>query len=170
MFGDYIEAHLQTPAVISCALIFYGILFIVVERINEKRSARIEQLSAIDYKTAFIIGLFQVLSIIPGTSRSGATIIGALLIGVSRTAAAGFTFFLAVPVMLGSSLLKLLKYGGSLSTNEAFLLLTGCAVSFAVSLAAVKFLMNYIKKHDFKVFGWYRIVLGFIVLLALKIM
>ena len=110
------------------------------------------------------------LSIIPGTSRSGATIIGALLIGVSRTAAAGFTFFLAVPVMLGSSLLKLLKYGGSLSTNEAFLLLTGCAVSFAVSLAAVKFLMNYIKKHDFKVFGWYRIALGFIVLLALKIM
>lgn len=169
LFGDYIEAHLQTPVVISCALIFYGILFIVVERINEKRSARIEQLSAIDYKTAFIIGLFQVLSIIPGTSRSGATIIGALLIGVSRTAAAGFTFFLAVPVMLGSSLLKLLKYGGSLSTNEAFLLLTGCAVSFAVSLAAVKFLMNYIKKHDFKVFGWYRIALGFTVLLALKI-
>ena len=169
LFGDFIEAHLQTPAVISCALIFYGILFIVVERINEKRSARIEQLSAIDYKTAFIIGLFQVLSIIPGTSRSGATIIGALLIGVSRQAAASFTFFLAVPVMLGSSLLKLLKYGGFLSANEAFLLLTGCAVSFAVSLAAVKFLMSYIKKHDFKAFGLYRIALGFIVLLALKI-
>ena len=169
LFDDFIESHLQTPAVISCALIFYGILFIVVERINEKRSARIEQLSAIDYKTAFIIGLFQVLSIIPGTSRSGATIIGALLIGVSRKAAASFTFFLAVPVMLGSSLLKLLKYGGSLSANEAFLLLTGCAVSFAVSLAAVKFLMSYIKKHDFKAFGLYRIALGFIVLLALKI-
>lgn len=169
LFGDFIEAHLQTPAVISCALIFYGILFIVVERINEKRSARIGQLSAIDYKTAFIIGLFQVLSIIPGTSRSGATIIGALLIGVSRKAAASFTFFLAVPVMLGSSLLKLLKYGGFLSANEAFLLLTGCAVSFAVSLAAVKFLMSYIKKHDFKAFGLYRIALGFIVLLALKI-
>ena len=169
LFGDFIEAHVQTPAVISCALIFYGILFIVVERINEKRSARIGQLSAIDYKTAFIIGLFQVLSIIPGTSRSGATIIGALLIGVSRNAAASFTFFLAVPVMLGSSLLKLLKYGGSLSANEAFLLLTGCAVSFAVSLAAVKFLMSYIKKHDFKAFGLYRIALGFIVLLALKI-
>ena len=152
---------------IACALIFYGIVFIVIENINKKREARINDLRGIDYKTAFIIGLFQVLSIIPGTSRSGATIIGALLIGVSRTAAAEFTFFLAVPVMIGSSLLKLLKYEGILSGAELSVLAVGCITAFIVSLVAVKFLMSYIKKHDFKIFGFYRIALGLIVLLLL---
>ena len=164
---DFIEEHLHGPVVIACALIFYGIVFIVIENINKKREARINDLRGIDYKTAFIIGLFQVLSIIPGTSRSGATIIGALLIGVSRTAAAEFTFFLAVPVMIGSSLLKLLKYEGLLSGAELSVLAVGCITAFIVSLAAVKFLMSYIKKHDFKIFGFYRIALGLIVLLLL---
>ncbi|WP_428768686.1 undecaprenyl-diphosphate phosphatase [Treponema sp. HNW] len=164
---DFIEEHLYGPAVISFALIFYGIVFIVIENINKKRDARINDVRDIDYKTALIIGLFQVLSIIPGTSRSGATIIGALLIGVSRTAAAEFTFFLAVPVMIGSSLLKLLKYEGSLGGAESAVLAVGCITAFIVSLAAVKFLMSYIKKHDFKLFGFYRIAFGAAVLLLL---
>ena len=167
---DFIEEHLHGPVVIACALIFYGIVFIVIENINKKREARINDLHDIDYKTALVIGVFQVLSIIPGTSRSGATIIGALLIGVSRTAAAEFTFFLAVPVMIGSSLLKLLKYAGSLSGAELAVLAAGCITAFIVSLAAVKFLMSYIKKHDFKVFGFYRIILGVTVLVLCGIL
>lgn len=160
LFDDYVEAHFKTPTVIAAALIFYGIAFIVVESMNKSRVAKVESIHDITYKTAFIIGLFQVLSIVPGTSRSGATIIGALLIGVSRVAAAEFTFFLAVPVMFGLSLIKVLKFGFNYTQAEVVVLLVGVVVAFAVSLLVIKFLMQYIKKHDFKVFGWYRIVLG----------
>jgi undecaprenyl-diphosphatase len=165
LFDDYIEAHLETPTVISIALIFYGILFIIIENWNKKRTPKVETLNDITYKTAFIIGLFQVLSIIPGTSRSGATIIGALIIGVSRVAAAEFTFFLAVPVMFGLSFIKLIKFGFAFSQAELVILIVGMVVAFAVSLVVIKFLMSYIKKHDFKIFGVYRIILGIIVLL-----
>lgn len=165
LFDDYIEAHLHTPVVISLALIAYGIAFIVIENWNKKRTPKVEALADITYKTAFIIGLFQVLSIIPGTSRSGATIIGALLIGVSRVAAAEFTFFLAVPVMLGLSLIKVIKFGFAFTSAEIVILIVGVVVAFAVSVLVIKFLMSYIKKNDFKVFGIYRIILGIIVLL-----
>lgn len=165
LFDDYIDAHLHTPMVIAAALIFYGIAFIVIENQNKKRKPQVAHLSDITYKTALLIGLFQVLSIIPGTSRSGATIIGALLIGVSRTAAAEFTFFLAVPVMFGLSALKIIKFGFHFGRNEIFTLGVGMVVAFLVSLIVIKFLMGYIKRHDFKVFGWYRIVLGILVLL-----
>lgn len=165
LFDDYIEAHLHTPAVIATALIIYGIAFIFVENHNKKRTTFTKELMDITYQTAFLIGLFQVLSIIPGTSRSGATIIGALLIGVSRVAAAEFTFFLAVPVMFGLSTIKLLKFGVAFSSTELLILLIGMAVAFLVSVLVIKFLMNFIKKHDFKIFGWYRIALGILVLL-----
>ncbi len=165
LFDDFIEAHLHTAVVISIALIFYGIAFIVIENWNKTRTPKIETLNDITYKTAFFIGMFQVLSIIPGTSRSGATIIGALLLGVSRVAAAEFTFFLAVPVMFGLSALKLIKFGLSFTSAELAILIIGCVVAYLVSIVVIKFLMGYIKKHDFKIFGWYRIVLGVIVLL-----
>ena len=164
LFDNYIEAHLHTAVVISIALIFYGVAFIVIENWNKTRIPKVETLNDITYKTAFLIGMFQVLSIIPGTSRSGATIIGALLIGVSRVAAAEFTFFLAVPVMFGLSALKLIKFGLSFTGSELAILIIGCVVAYLVSIVVIKFLMSYIKKHDFKVFGWYRIVLGVIVL------
>ncbi|MCI5493718.1 MAG: undecaprenyl-diphosphate phosphatase [Lachnospiraceae bacterium] len=163
LFDDYIDAHLHTPVVIAIALIFYGIAFIFIENWNKRRKPKIQTLQDITYQTAFWIGMFQVLSIIPGTSRSGATIIGALLIGVSRVAAAEFTFFLAVPVMFGLSVLKILKFGLHFSSAELLVLILGMAVAFAVSVLVIKFLMSYIKKHDFKVFGWYRIILGLIV-------
>lgn len=165
LFDDFIEAHLHTAVVISIALIFYGIAFIVIENWNKTRTPKVETLNDITYKTAFFIGMFQVLSIIPGTSRSGATIIGALLLGVSRVAAAEFTFFLAVPVMFGLSALKLIKFGLSFTGAEFAILIIGCVVAYLVSIVVIKFLMGYIKKHDFKIFGWYRIVLGVIVLL-----
>ena len=165
LFDDFIEAHLHTPFVIAAALIVYGVAFIVVEKHNQTRKPSIRKLSEIDYKTALLIGLFQVLSIIPGTSRSGATIIGALIIGVSRTAGAQFTFFLAVPVMFGLSFIKLLKFGLAFTGTELAILLVGSVSAFLVSLLVIKFLMNYIKKHDFTVFGWYRIALGIVVML-----
>ena len=165
LFDDFIEAHLHTPFVIAAALIVYGVAFIVVEKHNRTRKPSIRKLSEIDYKTALLIGLFQVLSIIPGTSRSGATIIGALIIGVSRTAGAQFTFFLAVPVMFGLSFIKLLKFGLAFTGTELAILLVGSVSAFLVSLLVIKFLMNYIKKHDFTVFGWYRIALGIVVML-----
>ena len=165
LFDDFIEAHLHTPFVIAAALIVYGVAFIVVEKRNQTRKPSIRKLSEIDYKTALLIGLFQVLSIIPGTSRSGATIIGALIIGVSRTAGAQFTFFLAVPVMFGLSFIKLLKFGLAFTGTELAILLVGSVSAFLVSLLVIKFLMNYIKKHDFTVFGWYRIALGIVVML-----
>ena len=158
LFDNYIEAHLHTAVVIAIALIFYGIAFIVIENWNKTRTPKVETLNDITYKTAFLIGMFQVLSIIPGTSRSGATIIGALLIGVSRVAAAEFTFFLAVPVMFGLSALKMIKFGLSFTSAEFAILIIGCVVAYLVSIVVIKFLMSYIKKHDFKIFGWYRIV------------
>lgn len=164
LFDDYIELHLHTPVVIAIALVFYGVAFILIENWNKKRTPKVMNLANITYFTALIIGLFQVLSIIPGTSRSGATIIGALLIGVSRVAAAEFTFFLAVPVMFGLSALKVLDFGLSFTSAELIILLVGMVVAFIVSILVINFLMNYIKKHDFKLFGWYRIVLGIIVL------
>lgn len=167
LFDDYIEAHLHTPIVIAAALVFYGIAFIAIEIWNKKRFPTTSKLEDITYQTAFLIGLFQVLSIIPGTSRSGATIVGALLIGVSRVAAAEFTFFLAVPVMFGLSAIKIIKFGISFTSTELLILVIGVVVAFAVSILVIKFLMEYIKKHDFKVFGWYRIALGIAVLLMM---
>ena len=165
LFDDFIEAHLHTPFVIAAALIFYGVAFIVVENFNKTRRVKVASLSDITYKTALIIGLFQVLSIIPGTSRSGSTIIGALIIGVSRVAAAEFTFFLAVPVMFGMSAIKLIGFGRAFTSPEITVLAVGMIVAFAVSVAVIKFLMSYIKKHDFKLFGVYRIALGIAVIL-----
>ncbi len=165
LFDDFIESRLHTPVVIALTLIIYGVAFIVIENMAKNKTPKTNQLEMISYKEALLIGLFQVLSIIPGTSRSGSTIIGALIIGVSRVAAAEFTFFLAVPVMFGLSALKLLDFGFSFSTDEIIVLLVGCITAFAVSLGVVKFLMSYIKKKDFKLFGIYRIVLGALVLI-----
>ena len=152
--------------IISAALIFYGILFIVIERLNKNKPAKIESVSALSYKTAILIGLFQVLAIIPGTSRSGATIIGALLLGVARPAAAEFSFFMAVPTMVGVSALKIMQFltESSFKTNEIVILLIGMIVSFVVSVLAIRALMAYVKKKDFSFFGYYRIALGIIVL------
>ena len=170
LFDDFLEAHLHTPLIISLALIVYGVAFIWIENRNKTRDLPLKETSQIGYKQALIIGAFQVLSLIPGTSRSGATILGALLIGVARPAGAEFTFFLAIPVMLGASAIKLLKFfleSGGFTGAELGYLLIGSAVAFAISLLAIKFLMNFVKKHDFKVFGWYRIALGVLVIGAL---
>ncbi len=164
LLDDILEEYFGNAITISIMLIVYGIAFILIENWNKKRTPKIQALDDISYKTAFFIGLFQVLSMIPGTSRSGATIIGALLLGVSRTAAAEFTFFLAVPTMVGASLLKLVKFGFDFTGAEILTLVIGMVVAFAVSVLCIKFLMSFIKKHDFKVFGWYRIVLGIIIL------
>ncbi len=162
-----LDKYLEIPFVIAAALIIYGIGFIIIENRNKNRSPRVKELSEISYKDALLIGLFQVLSIIPGTSRSGSTIIGSLIIGISRKAAAEFTFFLAVPVMFGLSALQILKYylEFGFCLEEVFMLLLGMLVAFAVSLFVIKFLMEYIRKHDFKVFGWYRIALGLVVII-----
>ena len=164
LFDDLLETYFGHTISIAVMLILYGIAFIVVERINKKRRMRIETLGEIGFGSAFVIGLFQVLSMIPGTSRSGATIIGALIIGVSRTAAAEFTFFLAVPTMLGASALKLVKHGFDFTQAELLTLLLGSVTAFVVSLLAIRFWMNFVKRHDFTVFGWYRIALGIVVL------
>ena len=164
LLDDYIEAHFETPTVIAAALILYGVGFLVVERWNRGRKPRVGRVEEISYPTALGVGLFQVLSIIPGTSRSGACIIGALILGVARPAAARFTFQMAVPVMFGMSALKLLKYGFHFSGSELAILLVGMVVAFVVSMLVIRFLMNYIRKHGFEVFGWYRIALGIIIL------
>ena len=164
LFDDWIEAHLHTPLVIAATLIIYGIAFIVIENRNKGVISDVKKLGDITYRHALLIGLFQVLSIIPGTSRSGATIIGALLLGVSRVAAAEFTFFLAVPVMFGLSFIKLLKFGLAFTAAELVILLVGCVTAFLVSVLVVAFLMSYIRKKDFRLFGWYRIVLGIVVI------
>lgn len=161
---DWMEEHLHTATVVALMLILYGIFFILIENYNKKRTPRVTELDKLSFKDAFLIGVFQVLSLIPGTSRSGSTIIGGILIGTSRELAAEFTFFLAIPVMFGASLLKLLKFGLAFTGTELAVLIFGMVVAFGVSILAIKFLMGYIKKHDFKVFGWYRIVLGVIVL------
>ena len=172
LLDDFLDEHLYRPIVIALTLILYGVAFIVVENRNRGKELPIKTAQDISYKQALIIGAFQVLSLIPGTSRSGATILGALLCGVARPAGAEFTFFLAIPVMVGASGLKLVKFlleTGGFTGAEIGYLLIGCAVAFAVSLAAIKFLIDFVKKHDFKVFGWYRIALGAVVIAALVI-
>ena len=164
-FNDFIEAYFNNYLVVSIMLIVYGIFFILIENYNKKRTASINSVVEIGWKTAFLIGVFQLLAVIPVTSRSGATIIGGILLGTSRTVAAEYTFFLAIPTMFGASLLKLVKFGLNFTGTEAIILIVGTLVSFVVSILAIKFLMGYIKKHDFKVFGWYRIALGIVVLL-----
>ena len=163
---DVCEAMFYNYFCVAIALIVFGVAFIVVENWNKNRTSKINSLGEIIYQTALMIGLFQLIAaVFPGTSRSGATIVGALLIGVSRTVAAEYTFFLAIPVMFGASLLKIVKFGFNFTAMEAALLIIGMAAAFVVSLFVIRFLMGYIKKHDFKVFGWYRIILGAIVLL-----
>ena len=167
VFGldEVCDALFQNYLTVSIMLIVVGVLFILIENNNKGKQSRITDISQLTFKTAFIIGIFQlVAAVFPGTSRSGATIVGALLLGVSRVTAAEFTFFLAVPTMLGASLLKLLKFGFAFSVTELAILLVGMSVAFAVSVAVIRFLMDFVKKHDFKVFGWYRIVLGVIVI------
>lgn len=171
LFDDLLEKYLYNSWVVSTMLILVGIAFIIIENKKQGMKPRVKDIVELTYKDAIIIGLFQVIAaIFPGTSRSGATIIGALLIGVSRTVAAEYTFYLAIPVMFGASLLKILKFGLSFTGAELAVLLVGMIVAFLVSVFIIKFLMNYIKKHDFKVFGWYRIVLGIIVLILLGVM
>lgn len=164
LFDDEIDKYFYNFWVVAATLIIYGILFIVVENLNKNKTPKISKLSDLTYKTALMIGLFQVLSLIPGTSRSGATIIGAMLIGTSRFVAAEYTFFLAIPVMFGASFIKILKFGFAFTGMELAILLVAMITAFIVSVIAIKFLMGYIKKHDFKVFGWYRIVLGILVI------
>ena len=167
---DWIDEHLYNGFVVAIMLILVGVAFIYVENRNKDMRPTVNSLSALSYKDALIIGLFQVIAaVLPGTSRSGATIIGGLLIGVSRAVTAEFTFFLAIPVMFGASLLKLVKFGFAFSFLEFFILIIGMLVALVVSIFVIRFLMSYIKKHDFKVFGWYRIVLGIIVLIFFAI-
>ena len=158
LLNDLIESKLSNAYVVALMLIVYGILFIIIEKRNETREPKVKRFSQ-------LIGVFQMMAMIPGTSRSGATIVGALALGVSRGVAAEFTFFLAIPVMFGASALKLFKFGLAFTPMQLFLLLLGMIVSFAVSVIAIKFLMKYIKNHDFKAFGYYRIVLGIVVFL-----
>lgn len=166
LFDDVLDAVFYKWYVVAGALIVFGIAFILVENWNKGRKPVVTQLGQITYQAALIIGIFQVIAaVFPGTSRSGATIVGALLIGISRKTAAEFTFFLAIPVMFGASLLKLVKFGFDFTGAETAVLCTGVVVSFAVSMVVIRFLLNYIRKHDFKVFGWYRIVLGALVLI-----
>lgn len=165
LFDDWLNEHLYNWLVVAIMLILVGIAFIVIETVYRGRKAKTDDLNDISFQQAFLIGLFQLIAaIFPGTSRSGATIIGGLLIGVSRTVAAQFTFVLAIPVMAGASLLKIVKYGFSFSSMELAILATGMIVAFAVSIVVIRFLMGYIRQHDFKVFGWYRIVLGVLVI------
>jgi len=161
LFNDYMDS-ISTPVVVSIMLVIYGIAFLFVER--KDKSAKVCNIDSMTYKTALLIGLFQVLSIIPGTSRSGATILGAMLIGCSRAVSAEFSFFLAIPVMFGVSFLKIVTNDYVMSGSEWTLLIVAMAVAYVVSMLAVKFLMGYVRKHDFKAFGWYRIVLGIAVL------
>lgn len=167
LFDDLFTSLFYNPVCVALALILFGVAFIVVERRQKGVRAKINTVAQIDARTAALIGLFQVIAaIFPGTSRSGATIIGALLIGVSREAAAEYTFFLAIPVMFGASLLKILKFGLSFTALEGMVLILGAFTAFIVSLFVVRFIMNYVKKHDFQIFGIYRIILGIIVLLC----
>lgn len=167
LFDDVLEELFYNYKTVAVMLILFGIAFLIVENRNHGRQAQVTDLKDITYRLAFWIGMFQLIAaVFPGTSRSGATIVGALMLGVSRTVAAEYTFFLAIPVMFGASLLKLVKFGFAFSTGELLVLLTGMLVAFVVSLIVIRFLMGYIKKHDFKIFGWYRIILGAIVLLC----
>lgn len=172
LFDDFIHEKLYSPITVAATLILYGIFFIIIE--NKKKNYPIDSLSKLDYKTVLLIGTFQVLALIPGTSRSGATIIGASILGASRSVSAEYSFFLAIPVMLGASGFKFLKYvlkvGLNFSATELWILILGMLSAFLVSIWAIKFLMSYIKKHDFKIFGYYRIILGVIVLLYFSLL
>ena len=163
-FDNYFEKHFHNWQVVSAALIAYGVLFIVIEKINKNRKPKVNSIPELSYKTALLIGCFQALSLIPGTSRSGSTILGAMILGVSRVAGAEFSFFLAVPVMFGASLIKLLKFGFTFTGMELAVLAVGTLTSFIVSVIAIKFLISYVRRHDFSLFGYYRIALGVIVI------
>ncbi len=163
-FDNYFEKHFHNWQVVSAALIAYGVLFIVIEKINKNRKPKVNSIPELSYKTALLIGCFQALSLIPGTSRSGSTILGAMILGVSRVAGAEFSFFLAVPVMFGASLIKLLKFGFTFTGMELAVLAVGMLTSFIVSVIAIKFLISYVHRHDFSLFGYYRIALGVIVI------
>jgi undecaprenyl-diphosphatase len=164
LFDDWLDEHLYNYVTVAITLVVYGVLFIIVENRNKNRRARIRSFQDLSYQTAFFIGIFQVLALIPGTSRSGATILGAILLGTSRAIAAEYSFFLSIPIMFGASALKLVKFGFHFTGTEAAILLTGMIVAFIVSIAAIKFLLGYIKNNDFKAFGWYRIILGILVI------
>lgn len=164
LFDDWLDEHFYNYLTVAIMLIVYGILFIVIENRNKKRKTQIKSFSNLSYKTAFEIGIFQILSLIPGTSRSGATILGAILLGTSRSVAAEYSFFMSIPIMFGASALKLLKFGLDFTGMEIAILLTGMIVAFVVSVIAIKFLMQYIRNNDFKAFGWYRIILGILVI------
>ena len=168
LLDDWMDEHLFNYVVVAVMLIVYGVAFLVVEQYNQHRKPRIRAVEQLDYKTALLVGCFQILALVPGTSRSGATILGAILLGMSRTAGAEFTFFLAIPTMAGASLLKAAKFvlrGGSMTGSETVSLIVGCLVAFVVSLFVIRSLMNYVRKHNFAVFGIYRILLGAAVLL-----
>ena len=169
LLNNLIESKLSNAYVVALMLIVYGILFIVIEKRNETREPKVKRISQLSVKTVLLIGVFQMMAMIPGTSRSGATIVGALALGVSRSVAAEFTFFLAIPVMFGASLLKLLKFGFVFTSQELIILIVGLVTAFIISILTIKFLMNYIKKNDFKAFGYYRIILGIIVLIYFAI-
>jgi undecaprenyl-diphosphatase UppP len=164
LFDDFLDSKLHNAYVVSAMLILYGVFFVVLENYNLNKKFKINETEKIDYRTAFIIGMFQVLALIPGTSRSGATILGAMLIGVCRGAAAEFSFFMAIPAMLGGSMVKLLKFGFDFTVNEMIFLTVGMFVAFLISLISIKWLMGYVRKHSFKGFGIYRMVLGVIVI------
>ncbi len=168
LFDDWMDEHLHTPSVIASALILYGIFFIVIEKYNRTRSPLIASTNDITYPLALYTGLFQILSLVPGTSRSGATIIGALLLGFDRTTAAEFSFFMGIPTMAGASLIKIIKFGFNFTSLELIILLTGTLTAFAVSLLVIRFLMSYIKKRDFTLFGIYRIILGVAIIISLQ--
>lgn len=164
LFDDWLNEHLYNYWTVAIMLIVYGILFIVIENRNKGKESSITSFKDLTYKTAFLIGMFQVLSLIPGTSRSGATILGAILIGTSRFVATEYSFFLSIPIMFGASFLKIVKFGFDFTGMEVATLLTGMIVAFVVSIISIKFLMGYIKNNDFKAFGWYRIILGILVI------
>ena len=164
LFDDWLDEHLYNYQTVAITLIVYGVLFIIIENRNKNKVSKVNSFKELSYATAFGIGLFQVLSLIPGTSRSGATILGAIILGTSRYIAAESSFFLSIPVMFGASALKLYKFGFSFTGMEIAILLVGMLVAFIVSIIAIRFLMKYIKNNDFKAFGWYRIVLGILVI------
>ena len=165
LFDDWLYENLYNYITVALMLVIYGVLFIIIEKKNKDKVPTISSFEGLTYKTAFFIGLFQVLALIPGTSRSGATILGAIILGTSRFVAAEFSFFLSIPVMFGASFLKIIEFGFSFTGEEVVILLVGMTTAFLVSIFAIKFLLGYIKKNDFKAFGWYRIILGIIVIL-----
>lgn len=170
LFDDWFDAHFYNYQTVAVTLIVYGILFIIIENLNKNKTPKIKNFKELSYITALNIGIFQVLSLVPGTSRSGATILGAIILGTSRSIAAEYSFFLSIPVMFGASALKLIKFGFNFTGLELGILFSGMIVAFVVSVIAISFLMRYIKNNDFKAFGWYRIILGALVLIYFMVM